>query len=154
MKKTIYLYLGSKYIGELKVENVRMRETYMFQFAAEYLNPKNFTKDPMKVRQGHDVLNKVKRQIRVNGKQHSATIHYSNNYGYIPLWVLVKVLSFGIVSELYTILKPEDQLHIADFYDIKINTLETYLSLLFNTSSLFPGITFALEISNGETLYE
>ena len=46
MKKTIYLYLGSKYIGELKVENVRMRETYMFQFAAEYLNPKNPILDP------------------------------------------------------------------------------------------------------------
>ena len=46
MKKAIYLYLGSKYIGELKVENVRMRETYMFQFAAEYLNPKNPILDP------------------------------------------------------------------------------------------------------------
>ncbi len=24
--------------------------------------------------------------------QHEATSHYINNYGYIPLWVLVKVL--------------------------------------------------------------
>ena len=39
MKKTIYLYLDSEYIGEVKVENVRMRETYMFQYAQEYVTP-------------------------------------------------------------------------------------------------------------------
>ena len=49
----------------------------------EYLDPKNFTQDSIKVRQVHDVLNKVKRQIRVNGKQHSATMHYITNYGYL-----------------------------------------------------------------------
>ena len=80
----------------------------------DYLNPNNFTQDSMKTRQVHDILSKMKRQIRVNGKQHTATSHYLLNYGYIPMWILVKVLSFGIVSELYTILKAEDQLVIAD----------------------------------------
>ena len=102
----------------------------------DYLNPKNFTQDTLKIRQVKDVLNKMKRQIRVNTKQHSATMHYLNNYGYIPMWILVKVLSFGIISELYCILKQEDQLRIADFYNIKINTLETYLSLLANFRNL------------------
>ena len=46
MKKTIYLYLDSKCIGELLVENVRMREMYMFQFAPEYLSLKNPILDP------------------------------------------------------------------------------------------------------------
>ena len=56
----------------------------------------------------------MKRQIRVNGAQHSATSHYLKNYGYIPLWVVVKVLSFGIVGELYTVMKREDQEEIAN----------------------------------------
>lgn len=102
----------------------------------DYLNPKNFTQDSLKSRQVKDVLNKMKRQIRVNTKQHSATMHYLNNYGYIPMWILVKVLSFGIISELYCILKPEDQLRIADFYGLKIDTLEIYLSLLANFRNL------------------
>ena len=46
MKKTIYLYLDSEYIGEVKVENVRMRETYMFQYAQEYLTPQRPLIDP------------------------------------------------------------------------------------------------------------
>ena len=102
----------------------------------EYLNPKNFTKDPMKSRQVYDVLNKVKRQIRVNGKQHSATMHYINNYGYIPLWILVKVLSFGIVGELYDILDDTDQMEIAKIYNLDVESLAIYLSILSNYRNL------------------
>ncbi len=102
----------------------------------DYLNANNFNQDPMKARQVHDVLDKMKRQIRVNGKQHSATVHYANNYGYIPLWILVKVLSFGIVSELYTILKDEDKEEIANIYHIDVESLSIYLSILSNYRNL------------------
>ncbi len=102
----------------------------------EYLNPKNYSKDPIKIRQVHDVLNKVKRQIRVNGKQHSATMHYITNYGYIPLWILVKVLSFGIISELYNILDDSDKKDIAGIYNVDSETLEIYLSILANYRNL------------------
>lgn len=102
----------------------------------DYLNVDNFTQNPMKVRQVHDILDKMRRQIRVNGKQHTATLHYLSNYGYIPLWILVKVLSFGIVSELYTILKDEDQSAIGDFYGVDPATLSIYLSVLSNYRNL------------------
>ena len=102
----------------------------------DYLNPKNFTQDALKVRQVYDVLNKMKRQIRVNGKQHTATMHYLSNYGYIPMWILVKVLSFGLISELYGILKSEDQLSISEFYNLDPEILAIYLSLLSNFRNL------------------
>ena len=102
----------------------------------DYLNPKNFSKDSMKIRQVHDVLNKVKRQIRINGTKHTATMHYINNYGYIPLWILVKVLSFGIVSELFHILDIPDQMEIARTYKVDVETLEIYLSILSNYRNL------------------
>lgn len=102
----------------------------------DYLDPENFNQNPMKTRQVHDILDKMKRQIRVNGKKHAATIHYLSNYGYIPLWILVKVLSFGIVSELFTILKDEDQQEIADIYKLDIATLSIYLSILANYRNL------------------
>lgn len=102
----------------------------------EYLKEKNFTKIPEKQAQLNDLLKKMKRQIRVNGSQHSATLHYASNYGYIPLWILVKVLSFGIVSEMYQILKPEDQQDIAKIYEIDIDTFTTYLPILANYRNL------------------
>lgn len=102
----------------------------------EYLNSKNFRNDTLKNRQVNDVINKMKRQISKNAKQHSATAHYVNNYGYIPLWVSVKVLSFGIISELFTILKEEDRNEIAETYNINSKTLEIYLSILANYRNL------------------
>lgn len=102
----------------------------------DYLKPENFTKVPDKQRQLSDTLKKMKRQIRVNGAQHSATSHYLKNYGYIPLWVVVKVLSFGIVGELYTVMKMEDQEEIANIYDLSINNLLTYLPILSNYRNL------------------
>lgn len=102
----------------------------------DYLKVKNFTTNPDKARQVNDLLKKMKRQIRVNGAQHSATIHYASNYGYIPLWILVKVLSFGIVSEMFSILKPEDQKEICKIYNIDVEEFIVYLPILANYRNL------------------
>ncbi len=102
----------------------------------DYLKPKNFDTSPEKSRQVNDLIKKMKRQIHVNGRQHSATVHYLSNYGYIPLWVLVKVLSFGIVSELYSILRIDDRIAIAEIYGMDINALGIYLPILSNYRNL------------------
>ncbi len=98
----------------------------------DYLNPNNFTQDAMKTRQVYDILNKMRRQIRINGREHTATLHYIDNYGYVPMWILVKVLSFGIISEFYGILKSEDQTRISEVYGLEVETLMIYLSLVSN----------------------
>ncbi len=102
----------------------------------DYLNPNNFTKDPEKKRQVSDLIQKMKRQIRINAGFHTATAHYQSNYGYIPLWIAVKVLSFGIVGELYIILKPDDQKQIADFFGADAHDLTVYLPILSNYRNL------------------
>ncbi len=102
----------------------------------DYLDIKNFNNSPEKKRQVNDLLSKMKRQIRNNAFNHSATMHYANKYGYIPLWVSVKVLSFGIISELFTILKKEDQYDIIDIYDLGLEDFIDYLKELSNYRNL------------------
>jgi len=101
-----------------------------------YLDTSMFTKDSHKIKQINDLIKKMKRQIRVNGKQHNATKHYIENYGYLPLWVVVKVLSFGIVSELYCIFKKEDQEEISTYFGVSVDNLLTYLPVLSNYRNL------------------
>lgn len=101
-----------------------------------YLRADIFVNDYNKNRQVNDLIRKMKRQINVNGKQHTATSHYIHNYGYIPLWVVVKVLSFGIIGELYSILKREDQEEIAKIYRISVHNLVNYLPILANYRNL------------------
>lgn len=102
----------------------------------DYLNPNNFVNNGSKRKQVNDLISKMKRQIKTNATQHAATQHYVNNYGYIPLWVLVKVLSFGIVSELFSVLKKEDQYEIVDLYDLDMDVFSNYLVILSNYRNL------------------
>ena len=103
---------------------------------SDYLKTKTFDNKPNKLRQIEDLINKMKRQVRINGFQHSATRHYMYNYGYVPLWILVKVLSFGIVSEMYSILKIEDRIEIAKNFNVSAEDLSIYLPLLSNYRNL------------------
>ena len=102
----------------------------------DYLNVKNFNQDIKEKRRVEDVINKMKRQIRINGEKHTATFHYITKYHYIPLWILVKVLSFGLINELFGILKLEDQDEIANFYGLNREDLKVYLGLLSNYRNL------------------
>ena len=120
----------------------------------DYLNPKNFTSDRNKVRRVKDVIDKMKRQVRVNGTHHMATMHYMNNYGYIPLWVLVKVLSFGMVCELYFILKPEDQVAVADIFNVSTDYLENFLPILANYRNLCAHEDIVYEHRTEKAIYD
>ena len=102
----------------------------------DYLKSSNYNQTPEKQKQVNDLLKKMKRQIRINGGQHEATKHYIQNYGYIPLWVVVKVLSFGITSELFTIMKVSDQIEIAKEYGIDPEYLLIFLPILANYRNL------------------
>ena len=102
----------------------------------DYLNPRNFTRDPEKKRRVKDVIEKMKRQIRINTGRHNATMHYLKNYGYIPLWILVKVLSFGMVCELYSIMTDEDKLEVSSVFNLTVEQLEDFLPILSNYRNL------------------
>ena len=102
----------------------------------QYLNPKNFVRDASRKKQVNDLLKKLNRQIRINGSSHQATQHYIEKYGYIPLWIVVKILSFGIVGEFYSILKLEDQKNIAEFFHVKADELLIRLPILANYRNL------------------
>ena len=126
----------------LIIEN-NMKSIFSYQLSKnygfkerDYLKPSNFNTSNEKVRQVNDLLRKIKRQIRVNGGQHSATTHYIYNYGYIPLWVAIKVLSFGIVCELYSIMKKNDQEEIAEIFGLKVEDLLTFFPILANYRNL------------------
>jgi len=119
--KSIFSYQLSKMYG--------YRET-------SYLSPSNFDTNPSKIAQINDLLKKMKRQIRVNSNRHSATIHYEMNYGYIPMWIAVKVLSFGVVSELFTVMKKTDQIEIGKQFNTSAEDLIVFLPILANFRNL------------------
>ena len=126
----------------LIVEN-RLKSVISYQLSKkygykekDYLNLKNFNQNPEKKRRVKDVVEKMRRQIRINAGRHNATLHYLKNYGYIPLWILVKVLSFGMVCELFSIMKDEDKLEVSSIFHLTVEDLEDCLPILSNYRNL------------------
>ena len=86
----------------------------------------------------HKYLEKIfkifKSQIEEKKDDNLAVSYYKDTYNFIPLWVMTKVLSFGLIKELYSILKDDDKVAIKDeisnFDDVKIKGLFTSMQLL------------------------
>lgn len=62
-------------------------------------------------------------------KHHQAVTHYLSEYGYIPLWVLVNVLTFGKVTMFYKLMKPQGKQNIARKFHVDAKELHKYMSL-------------------------
>lgn len=119
-----------KYI--LKIE--RKIDTYIaYEFSKQYGN-----KDYLKV-ENFDNINYRKLKIKTfieeiesdmalqNQKSNKMLNHYINKYGYVPLWVLIRILTFGQASKFYKFMKQKDQNAIAQKFGIREKELKVFL---------------------------
>lgn len=74
-----------------------------------------------------DIQKEVSRQMNNN---HEVVTHYMTNHGYIPLWVLVNVLTFGKITNFYLNLKETDKINIAKNFNINYKELHKYMKIL------------------------
>ena len=108
----------------LKIEKY-IKSIIAYHFSAKYghdhrkyLNIKNFKNDTVKNRSyAIKTIENIKLDISRYQKL-SAIKHYLADYGYIPLWVLNSVLSFGRIANLYVCLKLDMQQVIAGHFKL------------------------------------
>jgi abortive infection bacteriophage resistance protein len=62
--------------------------------------------------------------------------HYLNNYGYIPLWVLVNCLSFGVISKFYSLMKDNQRIKVSKHFGLHQNSLKQYIRALAEARNL------------------
>ena len=74
-----------------------------------------------------DIQKEIARQL---GKNHPALTHYLGTYGYIPLWVLVDVLTFGKTTFFYLRMKEKDKIAVAKKFHTPHRELHKYMSFL------------------------
>lgn len=56
--------------------------------------------------------------------------YYMIEYGYIPFWVLVNILSLGTLSRFYGLMKQNERVEIAKNWNISEKELKQYLAIL------------------------
>ena len=76
------------------------------------------------------IIDKINDEIKRNYKVHSAITHYMDKYNYIPPFILVKVLSFGVISSLYGLLEQSDRQQISKYFKISDKLLKQILKNL------------------------
>lgn len=125
----------------LQVENA-FKSTVAHVFSAkyghkDYLKLDNFETDGNPEQKEARVAN-ITRLIgeihqetaRQLSKHHQAVTHYMTEYGYIPLWVLVNVLTFGKITMFYSNMKAADKATVARSFHLQPNELHKYMSNL------------------------
>lgn len=134
----------------LKVEN-EIRSLVSYYFSKEYGND-NFLKlnnfetyenveVPYKTKQKQlkhiqNLIGNINKKIANSIETKQYINHYLTKYGFIPMWVLVNILSFGDISNFFKLMKQKQRIEIASKYNIMEFNLTNYISILAHTRNL------------------
>jgi len=100
-----------------------------------YLNANNLdNKVNLVVRK--KLIDKINEDINHNYGIHLAITHYKDNYGFVPPFVLTKILTFGVISSYYGLLKQSDRQIIAKRFKISDALLKQILKCLTNVRNI------------------
>ena len=92
----------------------------------DYLKLENFDEKANK-----DFINTliegIKNEINDNYNKHTAIKHYKDTYNFIPPFVLTKILTFGVISRYYGLLKQSDRQNISKYFRLSDKLLKQIL---------------------------
>ena len=92
----------------------------------DYLKIENFDENA-----NEDFINSliisINKEIDDNYNKHSAITHYIDTYKFVPPFVLTKILTFGVISRYYGLLKQNDRQDISKYFKISDKLLKQIL---------------------------
>ena len=121
----------------LKIEN-QIKSIIAYKFSEKYkhdnyLKLNNFDShnhDSKRIQDIMRVIATLQRAISDQSGKHNAVTHYVTEYGYVPFWVLVNVLTFGNISKFYGVMKHQDKQAISKEFNLSYNVFFSYLKLM------------------------
>ncbi|MDO5003458.1 MAG: Abi family protein, partial [bacterium] len=72
----------------------------------------------------NDSIDKINDEINKQNGKHEAVTHYITKYGYLPPFVLTKILTFGELSRYYSILTQSDKQYISKEFKLSDKVLK------------------------------
>jgi abortive infection bacteriophage resistance protein len=128
--RNIYL----KYL--LKIENT-FKTVISHEFSSKYghdnyLKIENFdTSSERSISSAIKLIGDIQQEIaRQMSKHHQVVTHYMTEHGYIPLWVLVNVLTFGKIENFYKNMKPTDKAIVSKQFGLQPDELAKFMHML------------------------
>ncbi|MCL2662353.1 MAG: Abi family protein [Oscillospiraceae bacterium] len=120
-----------KYILQIE-QKMRSLLSYYFSMKhgnqqSKYLSPVNYDQSPKKARDLKRLIGVICNIVQTTTKYHYVA-HHRVKYGNVPLWVLVKVLTFGNISMMYQCFTQDIQIDISkNFCNVNEKELAQFL---------------------------
>lgn len=124
------LYL--KYIlkAEHQIKAVIAHEFSKLYGHDNYLKLDNFDSSPGKIKQVLETIGRIQNALAHQMGKSKEITHYMSSYGYVPLWVLVNILTLGEMSYFYENMKPHDKNEVARQFNVLPDELAKYIKNL------------------------
>lgn len=95
----------------------------------DYLKLENFDENANEDLK-NNLIENINKEIEENYNKHTAIKHYKDAYNFIPPFVLTKILTFGVISRYYGLLKQNDRQDISKYFKISDKLLKQILANL------------------------
>ena len=129
-----------KYILEIEaVIKTKIANLFAKKYGLEdYLNINNFDLKENNSNLEHikKLIEEIKTEINKGNGKHDAITHYMSKYGFVPPWVLTKVLSLGTISKFYGLMKQQDRQEISKQFNMNDRMLRNILGNLTSVRNI------------------
>jgi len=133
----------------LKIEhNIKSLIAYHFSKKygyRDYFLLENFRRPSKKITSGNieKVIYVLEETIKKSINKDDTINHYSNKYGYVPLWVAINVFTLGNTNKFYGILKNEERSNVSKYYNIQPDKFQNFLrNIVFFRNKAAHGLRF------------
>ena len=102
-------YLSETISSKYGIQNYLLKENFDYALNEKIIN---------------ESIGAIKEEIAKQNGKHDAVTHYMSKYGFIPPFVLTKILTFGELSRLYGMLKQSDRQNISKKFKLSDKVLK------------------------------
>lgn len=111
----------------------------------KYLRPDSFnSKEFSNFKRTNNLIFDLLKLIEKQRSRHNAIKHYTETYGFVPLWVLSKVMTFGKINSFYGCMLKEDKEDVAAAFGLDAADFKSLIDFL---------AVFRNKCAHGERIY-
>lgn len=129
-----------KYILEIEaVIKTKIANLFAEKYGlSNYLSVNNFDlkEDNSNLVHIENLINEINSEIEKSNGKHDAITHYKDKYGFVPPWVVTKILSLGTISKFYGLMKQPDKQEISKQFHITDKLLKNILGNLTSVRNI------------------
>lgn len=128
-KNIKYLFLKYSLEIETQIKSLMSNQISKMYGIQDYLKEDNLD-EGIDIEIKNKLIERINNDLEDEYKVHSAIIHYKDKYNFVPPFVLTKILTLGVVSRYYGLLKQSDRQAISKYFKLSDKLLKQILKNL------------------------